>query len=42
MLGEPETSVTPPLPGGDYEIELAITDRQFDTYGQLSFPMGIH
>ncbi len=40
LRGEPETSVSPPLPGGDYEIELAIADRQFDTYGQLFFPDG--
>ncbi len=40
VRGEPETSVQPPLPGGDYEIELAIADRQFDTNGQLFFPDG--
>lgn len=40
IRGEPETSVNPPLPQGNYEIELAIADRQFDTYGQLFFPDG--
>ncbi|MBS0654530.1 MAG: multicopper oxidase domain-containing protein [Verrucomicrobia bacterium] len=40
VRGEPETSVTPPLPRGDYEIELLIADRQFDTNGQLFFPDG--
>ncbi len=28
------------LPGGAYDIELAIQDRQFDTNGQLFFPDG--
>jgi spore coat protein A len=40
VRGEPESSVLPPLPQGDYEIELAISDRQFDTYGQIFFPDG--
>lgn len=40
IRGEPETSVSPPLPGGNYEIELAIIDRQFDTFGQMFFPDG--
>jgi FtsP/CotA-like multicopper oxidase with cupredoxin domain len=40
VRGEPETSVTPSLPRGDYEIELLIADRQFDTNGQLFFPDG--
>lgn len=40
IRGEPETSVSPPLPHNDYEIELAIADRQFDTYGQPFFPDG--
>ncbi len=40
VKGEPETSVEPALPQGDYEIELAIADRQFDTNGQLFFPDG--
>lgn len=40
IRGEPETSVSPPLPGGNYEIEMVIADRQFDTYGQLFFPDG--
>ncbi len=40
VRGEPEDSVNPPLPRGDYEVELLIADRQFDTYGQLFFPDG--
>lgn len=40
IRGEPETSVTPPLPEANYEIELAIVDRQFDTFGQIFFPDG--
>ncbi len=40
ITGEPETSVSPPLPQGDYEVEMAIADRQFDTFGQLFFPDG--
>ena len=40
VRGEPETSVSPALPKGKYEIELAIADRQFDTNGQLFFPDG--
>ncbi len=40
IRGEPESLVTPPLPAGKYDIELAISDRQFDTYGQLFFPDG--
>ena len=28
------------LPAGDYEIEIAIQDRQFDTNGQWLFPDG--
>lgn len=40
IRGEPESSVCPPLPGGDFEIEMDIADRQFDTYGQLFFPDG--
>jgi len=40
LRGEPESSVSPHLPKGDYEIELLISDRQFDTYGQLFFPDG--
>jgi FtsP/CotA-like multicopper oxidase with cupredoxin domain len=28
------------LPAGDYEIEIAVQDRQFDTSGQLLFPDG--
>lgn len=40
VSGEPETSVTPALPHDDYEIELLIADRQFDTHGQLFFPDG--
>lgn len=40
IRGEPESSVSPPLPSGDYEMELAIYDRQFDTNGQLFFPDG--
>lgn len=40
IRGEPESSVSPPLPGGNYEIEMDISDRQFDTYGQLFFPDG--
>lgn len=40
IRGEPETSVNPPLPRGNYEIEMDIADRQFDTYGQLFFPDG--
>lgn len=38
--GEPESSVTPPLPQGPFELELVITDRQFDTFGQPFFPDG--
>ena len=40
IRGEPETSVSPPLPQGSYEVEMAVSDRQFDTYGQLFFPDG--
>lgn len=40
LRGEPESSVKPPLPHGEYEIELVISDRQFDTHGQLFFPDG--
>lgn len=40
IRGEPESSVSPHLPRGPYEIELAIADRQFDTNGQLFFPDG--
>ncbi len=40
IRGEPESSVSPPLPADDYDIELAINDRQFDTNGQLFFPDG--
>lgn len=40
IKGEPESSVSPPLPQGNFEVELAISDRQFDTYGQLFFPDG--
>ena len=40
LRGKPESLVSPSLPRGDYEIELAIADRQFDTYGQLFFPDG--
>jgi len=40
IRGEPESSVSPPLPKGDYEIEMLIADRQFDTNGQLFFPDG--
>ena len=40
VRGEPETSVCGVLPAGDFEIELAIADRQFDTNGQLFFPDG--
>lgn len=40
VRGEPESSVSPALPQGDYEIELLIADRQFDTNGQLFFPDG--
>ena len=40
VKGEPESSVSPALPKHDYEIELAIADRQFDTNGQLFFPDG--
>lgn len=40
IRGEPETSVCPPLPHGDCEIEMVMADRQFDTYGQLFFPDG--
>lgn len=38
-----ETAVTPPLPGGPNEIEMAIQDRMFDTNGQWFFPdLGIN
>lgn len=40
IRGEPETSVSPPLPKGEFEIEMLIADRQFDTNGQLFFPDG--
>lgn len=40
IRGEPENSVSPPLPKGDYEVEMAIIDRQFDTNGQIFFPDG--
>ncbi|MCE5294821.1 MAG: multicopper oxidase domain-containing protein [Chlamydiales bacterium] len=40
IRGEPETSVSPSLPKGPYEIEMAISDRQFDTNGQIFFPDG--
>lgn len=40
LRGEPESLVVPALPKDDYEIELAIADRQFDTNGQLFFPDG--
>lgn len=40
IRGEPESSVSPRLPHGDYDIEMAIADRQFDTNGQLFFPDG--
>ncbi len=33
-----EAAVTPPLPGGPYEIEIAIQDRMFDDTGQFFFP----
>jgi FtsP/CotA-like multicopper oxidase with cupredoxin domain len=29
------------LPGGAYEAELLVADRQFDVYGQLYFPAGL-
>jgi FtsP/CotA-like multicopper oxidase with cupredoxin domain len=40
LRGTPESDVSPPLPAGDYEVELVIQDRQFDTNGQLFFPDG--
>lgn len=40
IRGEPENSVSPPLPKEEYEVEMLIADRQFDTYGQLFFPDG--
>jgi FtsP/CotA-like multicopper oxidase with cupredoxin domain len=40
LRGAPESHVSPPLPTGDYEVELVIQDRQFDTNGQLFFPDG--
>ena len=40
VRGAPESDVSPPLPTGDYEAELIIQDRQFDTNGQLFFPDG--
>lgn len=40
IRGEPESSVSPPLPRGEFEVELLISDRQFDTNGQLFFPDG--
>lgn len=40
IRGEPENSVSPPLPSDNYEIELVAVDRQFDTFGQLFFPDG--
>lgn len=33
-----ETAVTPPLPSGKYEIEIAIQDKMFDNTGQILFP----
>jgi len=40
LRGAPESDVSPALPTGDYEVELVIQDRQFDTNGQLFFPDG--
>ena len=40
LRGFPESEVSPPLPGGKYEVELVIQDRQFDSNGQLFFPDG--
>lgn len=40
LRGNPESSVKPRLPHGNQEIEMVITDRQFDTYGQLFFSDG--
>lgn len=40
IRGEPESSVWPPLPKDHQEIELIVTDRQFDTNGQIFFPDG--
>lgn len=40
LRGEPESSVSPPLPHGHQEIEMLIMDRQFDTFGQIFFPDG--
>ncbi|MBA3721231.1 MAG: multicopper oxidase domain-containing protein [Parachlamydiaceae bacterium] len=40
IRGEPESSVSPPLPKDDFEVEMIISDRQFDTHGQLFFPDG--
>lgn len=33
-----ETAVTPSLPGGAFEIEIALQDRMFDNTGQWLFP----
>jgi FtsP/CotA-like multicopper oxidase with cupredoxin domain len=40
LRGLPESDVSPSLPAGNYEVELVIQDRQFDTNGQLFFPDG--
>jgi len=40
IRGNPESAVVPHLPHGNHEIELALSDRQFDTNGQLFFPDG--
>lgn len=41
IRGEPESSVTPHLPTGPYEVEFVLSDRMFDTNGQIFFPDGI-
>jgi FtsP/CotA-like multicopper oxidase with cupredoxin domain len=40
LRGTPESAVSPQLPTGDFEAELVVQDRQFDSNGQLFFPDG--
>lgn len=40
LRGQPDDSVSHGLPAGEFEVEMVISDRQFDTNGQLYFPDG--
>ncbi|HJV64453.1 MAG TPA: multicopper oxidase domain-containing protein [Geomonas sp.] len=40
LRGAAESEVSPALPSGSQEVELAIQDRMFDSNGQLYFPDG--